>query len=78
MPSMFKIPMWDVEEPTHYSKRVASEVPGVVAVLLSSKMCLAWRDVAKKACGVINQKLKLVCRPRVAISCAKLARLAIP
>ena len=25
--------MWDVKEPTHYSKRVGREVPGVVAVL---------------------------------------------
>ena len=25
--------MWDVKEPTHYSKRVGYEVPGVVAVL---------------------------------------------
>ena len=25
--------MWDVKEPTHYSKRVEHEVPGVVAVL---------------------------------------------
>ena len=25
--------MWDVKEPTHYSKRVGHEVPGVVAVL---------------------------------------------
>ena len=29
--------MWDVKEPTHYSKGVGREVPGVVAVLLSSK-----------------------------------------
>ena len=34
-PSMFKISSWDVKEPTHYSKRVGREVPGVVAVLLS-------------------------------------------
>ena len=45
---MFKIPMWDVKEPTHYSKRVGREVPGVVAVLLSSKMWPAWRDVSKR------------------------------
>ena len=25
--------MWDVKEPTHYSKRAGHEVPGVVAVL---------------------------------------------
>ena len=30
--SMVKL-MWDVKEPTHYSKRVGREVPGVVAVL---------------------------------------------
>ena len=29
---MFKL-TWDVKEPTHYSKRVGREVPGVVAVL---------------------------------------------
>ena len=52
IPSMFKIPMWDVKEPTHYSKRVGREVPGVVAVLLSRKMWPAWGDVSKKACGV--------------------------
>ena len=37
---------------THYSKRVGREVPGVVAILLPSKMWPAWRDVSKKACGV--------------------------
>ena len=30
---MFISSMWDVKEPTHYSKRVGHEVPGVVAVL---------------------------------------------
>jgi len=49
---MFKIPVWDVKELTHYSKRVGREVPRVVAVLLSSKMWPVWRDVSKKACGV--------------------------
>ena len=29
---MFKL-MWDVKEPTDYSKRVGHEVPGVVVVL---------------------------------------------
>ena len=57
MPSMFKIPMWDVKQPTHYSKRVGREVPGVEAVLLSSKMWPAWRNVSKKACGVKKKKL---------------------
>ena len=32
---MFTIP-WDVKEPTHNSKRVGHEVPGVVAVLCES------------------------------------------
>ena len=32
---MFTIP-WDVKEPTHYSKRVGHEVPGVVAGLCES------------------------------------------
>ena len=30
---MFISSMWDVKEPTHYTKRVGHEVPGVVAVL---------------------------------------------
>ena len=30
---MFKSSMREVKEPTHYSKRVGHEVPGVVAVL---------------------------------------------
>ena len=30
---MFISSLWDVKEPTHYSKRVGHEVPGVVAVL---------------------------------------------
>ena len=30
---MFISSMWEVKEPTHYSKRVGNEVPGVVAVL---------------------------------------------
>ena len=40
--------MWDVKEPTHYSKRVEHEVPGVVAVLCERMggtekvICLAW------------------------------------
>ena len=51
---MLKIPMWDVKEPTHYSKRAGREVPGVVAVFLSSKMWPAGRDVSKKAFGVIE------------------------
>ena len=37
VPSMFKNFNWDVKVATHYSKRVGHEVPGVVALLLSSK-----------------------------------------
>ena len=32
---MLTIFLWDVKEPTHYSKRVGDGVPGVVAVMLS-------------------------------------------
>ena len=56
IPSMFKIPMWNFKEPTHYSKRVGCEVPGAVAVLLSSKMWPAWRDVSKNARGVMRPR----------------------
>ena len=45
VPSMFKMSTWDVKEPPHHSKRVRREVPGVVAVLLSSK---CGRDVLKR------------------------------
>ena len=30
---MFISSLWDVKEPTHYSRRAGDEVPGVVAVL---------------------------------------------
>ena len=40
VPSMFKMFTWDVKEHPHHSKRVRREVPGVVAVLLSSKCVL--------------------------------------
>ena len=30
---MFICSLWDVKEPTHYSRRVGDEVPGVVAAL---------------------------------------------
>ena len=36
---MFISSMWDVKEPTHYSKRVGREVPGVVAVLSEWVQC---------------------------------------
>ena len=35
--------MWNVKEPTHYSKRVGSEVPGVLAVLcVVRQVRLGW------------------------------------
>ena len=42
---MFTI-LWDVKEPTHYSKRVGHEVFGVVAVLCES---IAGPDQVKAA-----------------------------
>ena len=56
----FKNPMWDVKEPTHYSKRIGREVPGAVAVLLSNKTWPAWLDVSKKACDVCSTYAKTV------------------
>ena len=43
---MFKMSKWDVKEP--YSKRVGRDVPGVVAVLLSSKCGQLGGDVLKR------------------------------
>ena len=48
VPSMFKMSTWDVKEPPHHSKRVRREVPGVVAVLLSSKCGRLGADVLKR------------------------------
>ena len=45
---MFKMSSWDVKEPTNYSKRLGREVPGVVAVLLSSKYGRFGGDVLKR------------------------------
>ena len=39
---------WELKEPPHYWKRVQCEVPGVVAVLLSSKCGRFGRDVLKR------------------------------
>ena len=42
-----------VKEPTHYSRGVGDEVPGVVAVLFSpAEEGRLGSDVSKKACGV--------------------------
>ena len=45
---MFKMSTWDVKEPPHHSKSVRREVPGVVALLLSSKCGRFGGDVLKR------------------------------
>ena len=40
---MFISSLWDVKEPTHYSRRVGDEFPGVVAVLCEH---MVWVGVA--------------------------------
>ena len=48
IPSTFITSTWNVKEPTHYSRRIGREVPGVVAVLcesmggLKERMYLPW------------------------------------
>ena len=54
---MFTIP-WDVKEPTHYSKRVGHEVPGVVAVLFESIAGLHQLRAAKKTQPAQSNKRK--------------------
>ena len=45
--------MWDVKKPTHYSKRVGHEFPGIVTVLCECMSgyregdCLAWDLVSR-------------------------------
>ena len=48
VPSMFKMSTLDVKETPNHSKRVRREVPGVMAVLLSSKCGRFGRDVLKR------------------------------
>ena len=50
---MFTIP-WDVKEPTHYSRRVGHEVPGVVAVLCES-FAGPHQLIAAKKLNLLNQ-----------------------
>ena len=50
---MFTIP-WDVKEPTHYSKRVGCEVPGVVAGLCES-IAGPHQLIAAKKLNLLNQ-----------------------
>ena len=45
--------MWDVKEPTHYSKRVGHEVPGVVAVLSEwVQCCTAHLNIINRKCAI--------------------------
>ena len=46
--------LWDVKEPTHYSKRVGHEVPGVVAVLCES-IAGPHQLIAAKKLNLLNQ-----------------------
>ena len=48
VPSMFKMSTWDLKKSPHHLKRVQREVPGVVAVLLSSKCGWLDGDVLKR------------------------------
>ena len=50
---MFTIP-WDVKEPTHYSKRVGHEVPGVVAGLCES-IAGPHQLIAARKLNLLNQ-----------------------
>ena len=54
---MFTIP-WDVKEPTHYSKRVGHEVPGVVAALYESAAGPHQLIAAKKTQPAQSKKRK--------------------
>ena len=55
--SMFICSLWGVKEPTHYSRRVGDEVPGVVAVLCKYTAILrkvvgkSARDNPERYCG---------------------------
>ena len=48
VPSMFISSLWEVKEPTHYSRRVGDEVPGVVAVLFSPAEVAGLAVMSKK------------------------------
>ena len=45
--------MWDVKVPTHYSKRVGHEVPGVVAVLCECMGGYSEGDIPRMGLRVI-------------------------
>ena len=56
--------MWDVKEPTHYSRRVGHEVPGAVAILCECMggyrevMYLAW-DIESRSYIPLHSYAKL-------------------
>ena len=50
---MFISLMWEVKEPTHYSKRVGHEVPGVVTVLCESMGGYREGDIPCMGLGVL-------------------------
>ena len=52
MSGMFISSLWDVKEPTHYSRRVGDKVPDVVVVLFS--------PVEMAGLGVMSLKRRVV------------------
>ena len=60
---MFSI-LWDVKEPTHHSKRVGHEVPGVVAVLCESTAGPHQLIAAKTQPAQSNQETTTTTTPR--------------
>ena len=60
---MFISSMWDVREPTHYSKNVGHEVPGVVAVLCECMGGLRVGDMLRMGLSVpFAHHLALLCK----------------
>ena len=54
---MFISSLWNVKEPTHYSRRVGDEAPGVVAVLCSE--CALSSRIGRL--GIMSPKRLVVC-----------------
>ena len=55
--------MWDVKEPTHYSKRVGHEVPGVEAVLCECMVGYREGDMPRMGLSVtFTYHLALWCK----------------
>ena len=46
---MFKIPVWDIKEPTHHSEKVGREVSGIVAVLYVVSVNLRESSIVMEA-----------------------------